>query len=341
MRSQRKKFIIISSITLGCVILGIFLFLSPYIFTSSASAAVIRIPKEASADNLRDTLSKYFDKDYSQLTLTAFNKFGRRPSQRYGAYDIPEGTSPFEAARILARGAQTAIPVTINGVRELDTFLPRISTKFNFSTQEIIDLLNDSTLMASYGLTTEQAPALFLNDTYYLYWTASAKDLIQKLGENYNRFWTPENKKKAQDLGLSPAEIAIVASIVDEETNTESEKGRIGRLYINRLNKGMKLQADPTVKFALKDFSIRRITRAHLSAPGPYNTYRVAGLPPGPIRTVSTRTLQAVLDAPPSDDLYMCAKEDFSGTHNFASDYNEHLENARKYQKALDERGIK
>lgn len=340
MTRNRLTFLIFSAIA-GILFLTAVLFFAPYFFTGTASAAVIRIPREATSSTLLDTLQKYFEPQYAERTMTAFNRLGRKASERYGAYEVPEGASPVEAARILSRGAQTAIPLTINGVRKLDTFLPRIARKFNFSTDELTGLLNDSTLMASYGLTTEQAPALFLNDTYYLYWNSSALDLINKLGDNYKKFWTDSNKEKARQLGLTPAEVVTIASIVDEETNAESEKGRIGRLYINRLQKGMKLQADPTVRFALNDFTIRRITHAHLSAPGPYNTYRVKGLPPGPIRTVSTRTIQDVLDSNPSDDLYMCAKEDFSGTHNFASTYEQHLANARRYQQALDERGIK
>ena len=133
----------------------------------------------------------------------------------------------------------------------------------------------------------------------------------------------------------------IVASIVDEETNKADEKGKIGRLYINRLNKGMKLQADPTVKFALGDFSLRRIRKNHLSVNSPYNTYRNTGLPPGPIRTTSVATIDRILDSEPSDHIYMCAKEDFSGYHNFAASYSEHMANARKYQQALNKRGIK
>ncbi|MDE6028396.1 MAG: endolytic transglycosylase MltG, partial [Muribaculaceae bacterium] len=130
-------------------------------------------------------------------------------------------------------------------------------------------------------------------------------------------------------------------SIVDEETNAKEEKGAIGRLYINRLKKGMKLQADPTVRFALNDFTIRRVKGEHLKADSPYNTYRYPGLPPGPIRTTGKTTIDLLLDSAPNDYLFMCAKEDFSGTHNFASTYAEHQENARKYQKALDVRGIK
>ncbi|MDE6271490.1 MAG: endolytic transglycosylase MltG [Muribaculaceae bacterium] len=325
-------------ITIAAIILIV---AAPYIFTSSAKAAIIRIPPKATENNLRDTLQRYFDPEYALHTFEAFRKLGRTPAERFGAYEIPEGSSPLQAARILSRGKQTEITLTINGVRELDSFLPRIAGKFSFPVDSLRAILADSAFMQRFGLTPEQAPALFLNDSYRFFWTASPKDIVEKIGANYNRFWNETNRRKAADLGLSPAEICIIASITDEETQAQSEKGRIGRLYINRLHKGMRLQADPTVKFALKDFSIKRVTKAHLSAPGPYNTYQVAGLPPGPIRTTSTATLREILDSKPSDDLYMCAKEDFSGTHNFASTFEEHKENARRYQQALDERGIK
>lgn len=322
------------------VIIGVII-VAPYVVTSSAHAAIIKIPAKATEKNLRDTLERYFDPAYAGRTFDAFRKLGRTPAERYGAYEIPEGTSPLQAARILSRGMQTELSLTINGVRELDSFLPRIAAKLNFKSADLATLLADSATMARYGLTSEQAPALFLNDTYRFYWTATPEEVVKKLGANYNRFWNETNRKKAEALGLTPAEVVIVASITDEETQAQQEKGRIGRLYINRLHKGMRLQADPTVKFALKDFSIKRITGQHLSAPGPYNTYRVNGLPPGPIRTTSTATMQAILDSAPSEDLYMCAKEDFSGTHNFATTFEEHKENARRYQQALDERGIK
>lgn len=338
--SRRHTALWIALAIFGALIIAAAIFIGPFCLTSSARDVVIRIPKAATTTTLRDSLGKYFDSAYADRTLKAFNALGRTPAQRFGAYEIPEGSSPIEAARILSRGAQTPVRFTINGVRLLDSFLPLVAAKFNFSATELAEAVGDPELLSQYGLTPEQAPDLFLNDTYFLYWTVTPRQLIEKLGDNYRRLWNAENRAKADSLGLTPAEIMTIASIVDEETQVASEKGRIGRLYINRLHKGMRLQADPTVKYALKDFSIRRITGQHLSAPGPYNTYRVDGLPPGPIRTTSAATVQAILDSAPSDDIYMCAKEDFSGSHNFTSDYQQHLENARRYQKALDERNI-
>lgn len=340
-RMRRKRILLYVCLPIAVLILTAAAISSPFCLTFSANAVTIRIPKNADESVLRDTLEKYFEPAYAGRTLEAFNILGRKPAERFGAYEIPSGTSPAKAARILSRGAQTPVRFTINGVRELDSFIPRVAAKFSFSADELAEVLADTVFMKGYGLTPEQAPALFLNDTYFVYWNSTPRQVVEKLGDNYLQFWNDANRAKADSLGLTPAEVMTVASIADEETQAQSEKGRIGRLYINRLHKGMKLQADPTVKFALKDFGIKRVTRQHLSAPGPYNTYRVEGLPPGPIRTTSKATVQAILDSAPSDDLYMCAKEDFSGTHNFCATYEEHLENARRYQKALDERNIK
>lgn len=319
--------------TLSCAVV-------PYILSTSARGAVIKIPRHAKLENVRDSLSKYFGDKYAKRTIGVFNILCKEPSARYGAYEIPEGESPVKAARILARAGQKPVKLTINGVRNLSSFCDRIAAKFDFPADSLRSLLSNTQTLKSYGLTPEQAPALFLNDTYLLYWTSSPSDVIKKLGDNYLKFWNEENRQKAASLGLTPAEIMIIASITDEETNRVSEKGRIGRLYINRLHKGMRLQSDPTVRFALNDFTIKRISGNLLNAPGPYNTYRVKGLPPGPIRTTSEETINEILNSSPSDDLYMCAKEDFSGFHNFTSDYEQHLQNARRYQEALNMRGI-
>ena len=165
--------------------------------------------------------------------------------------------------------------------------------------------------------------------------------MIQHFDNYYKQFWNDERKAKATALGLTPDEVVILASIVEEETAKRDERGKVGRLYLNRLQKNMRLQADPTVKYAIGDFSIKRITEKMCAFDSPYNTYRVAGLPPGPIRLVEKHTIDAILDSKPHNYIYMCAKSDFSGYHDFAADYATHIANAKRYQAELNKRNIK
>ncbi|MDE7125694.1 MAG: endolytic transglycosylase MltG, partial [Muribaculaceae bacterium] len=173
------------------------------------------------------------------------------------------------------------------------------------------------------------------------YWTASPAAIVENLVDVRDRFWNDSRSAKARAIGLTPAQVATVASIVEEETAKADERPLVARLYLNRLEKGMPLQADPTVKFSLGEFGLRRITGAHLKVESPYNTYKYKGLPPGPIRIADRSAIDDVLDAPRHNYIYMCAKEDFSGYHNFATDYASHANNARRYRQALDRRGIK
>lgn len=265
---------------------------------------------------------------------------GFRADERHGAYFIDKGTSPLSAARKISRGAQTPVRVTINGFRNRDDLLRAIAAKFEFSEEALYSALDDPKLLSPLGLDARSATALFLNDSYDFFWTDSPEEVLKKIAGNYSSFWNEERTKKASALGLTPKEAVIIASIVDEETTVTDEKGTIARLYINRLQKGMRLQADPTVRFAHGDFTIKRITADLLRIESPYNTYRNAGVPPGPIRTVGKNTLEALLDAPPSDYLYMCARPDFSGRHDFSRDFSEHKENARNYRQELDRRNI-
>ncbi len=323
------------------VLIVVFLFmLAPMILTHTKSSATIRIPAHATEQTVTDTLTKYFGEAYAKrvMRLSATRKVNF--AHRHGAYLIPEGTSPLTAMRKLTSGAQTPERITINGFRTLDTLIDKVAARFDFSADSLRKAFADPTVLNKYGLKPEEAMALVVNDTYDIYWSASPREVIDKFGKAYNDFWTPQNRKLATDMGLTPAQVTIIASIVDEETNNAAEKGTVGRLYINRYKRGMKLQADPTVKFALGDFSLRRIRGNHLKADSPYNTYMYKGLPPGPIRSTDRRTVEAVLNSQPHDYIYMCAKEDFSGTHNFASDYATHLANANRYQKALNARGI-
>lgn len=336
---RRAKIVLI--ITVLLLMIG-FLVFAPMTFSGAARDAIIKIPKNASESQVRDSLTKYLGHKFAERTMTLLSMRKIDYAKRYGAYEITEGMSPFNAMRRLGSGGQEPIDITINGFRSMDVLVNRVASKLDITPRELKAAATDSATLAHYGLKPEQAMALFLDDTYEVYWTTSAKDVVKKIGDNYEAFWNSSRRGiRAKRLGLTPAEAVTICSIVDEETLDTREKGRIGRLYLNRLGAGMKLQADPTVRYALHDFTIRRVLDKHLNYDSPYNTYKYAGLPPGPIRTTGRVTIDAFLNSAPTSDLYMCAKEDFSGTHNFASNYEEHLANAARYQKALDQRGIK
>ena len=339
-KTGRKRFIAIGVVA-AMVVVGFLIFMLPLVMVKAPEKAVIRIPINASSENVRDSISKYLGESFATKVMRVAWLRGSDFSNRHGAYLIEEGFSPLRAERRLSQGAEHPLTITINGFRTLPTLTERVSRRLDFSTDSLAAALADKNILSQYGLSKQQAIALFIDDSYELYWSASPQQLIEKIGANYNRVWNKQRRDKAAALGLSPAEVMTLASIVDEESNKLDEKGKIGRLYINRIKTGMPLQADPTVRFALNDFTIRRVRAAHLKVNSPYNTYLKPGLPPGPIRTTSVATIDAILNSEPSNHLYMCAKEDFSGYHNFASTYPEHLANARRYQKALDARGIK
>lgn len=313
----------------------------PMMTSGADREALIRIPRKATEKNVADTLTKYFGEGYSEKVVKLLKLRNIDLTKRHGAYLIPEGTSPFRAMRKLGRGAQAPIKLTINGFRGMPLMAERMAGKLDTTPEALIAAFTDASALSSYGLKAEQALALFLDDTYEVYWTTSPEDILRKVGDHYNTVWNAERRGKAEALGLTPAQVITIASIVDEETTKADEKGKIGRLYINRLKSGMRLQADPTVRYALQDFSIKRVRGEHLNVESPYNTYRVDGLPPGPIRTTSIKTIDLILNSQPSSDLYMCAREDFSGYHNFADNYGEHMQNALRYQHALDTRGIR
>lgn len=327
-------------LVLAAMIIVFMVAIYPVVMVGAPDTAEIRIPRSATRKNLADSLTKHFGQGYSDNVMRLVKMRGTDLGHRHGMYRIEKGTNALAAMRQLTSGAQSPVKITINGYRSLPQMLSDIARKFDFSADSLNSALSAPDFLKQYGLTSDQAIALFVEDTYEAYWAASPRDVLRKFGDNYQALWNDANRHKAEGKGLSPADMMTVASITDEETNANSEKGTIGQLYINRLKTGMKLQADPTVRFALGDFSIRRVKGQDLNYDSPYNTYVHAGLPPGPIRTTSARTVNSILDARPHDYIYMCAKEDFSGTHNFAVSYAKHQQNAARYQQALDKKGI-
>ncbi len=258
-----------------------------------------------------------------------------------GRYRAEPEMSCLQLYRLLRNGTQEPVKLVIPNSRTMEMLASVLSQSLMVDSAEIASALTDSIYCATHGYTTATIPALFIPNTYEVYWDVSVDKLVERMERENNRFWTAERKAKAEAIGLTHEQVATLASIVDEETANNAEKPMIAGLYLNRLRIGMLLQADPTVKFAVGDFSLRRILNKHLLTDSPYNTYRVEGLPPGPIRIASIAGLDAVLNHVEHPYLYMCAKEDFSGTHNFARTLPEHYRNARRYIKALNARGIK
>ena len=292
----------------------------------------------------------YIDRDDTQDSVRAKSALGWRWDiynkvfcyrLRTGRYRLHPGTTYIGLYRQLRNGAQEPMNLVVPTSRTMDRLASVLSQSLMLDSAEIASALTDSAFCNNYGYTTATIPALFIPNTYEVSWDISFDKLVERMERENSRVWTSERKAKAEALGLTHEEVATLASIVDEETANDAEKPMIAGVYLNRLRLGMPLQADPTVKFAVGDFSLRRILNKHLKVESPYNTYLVEGLPPGPIRIPSIAGLNAVLNRVEHPYLYMCAKEDFSGTHNFAQTLPEHYRNARRYVKALNARGIR
>lgn len=335
---KAKKSVKIAALVVAVCIIAVVIYALPFAFSGAKTNAIVVVTVGD------EPLKQIYDAEgesYGSHVETVLSILGVDLSKRLGGYSIEEGESPLTVARKIRNHNQVSIKFTFHDIRTKEQFAERVSSKFMMSKNDLLNLLNDSTFCASLGKTPETVVSVFLPDTYEFFYTITPDKFVKRLAEYYDKYWTSERKAKASALGLTPDEVSIIASIVEEETAQSNERGMVARLYINRYKSGMKLQADPTVKFAIGDFSIKRITHNMLFTESPYNTYKYAGLPPGPIRIPERSTLDAVLNAPEHKFTYMCAKEDFSGYHNFTSSYAEHQANAAKYQSELNKRGIK
>ena len=337
---MNKKKWIIGAVAAVLVILAA-CFAVPYLFSGAPADGLIKMRKGSTIESIQDSVQANVEVNYGKRVGTMLHLMRAKVENREGAFLIPQGMSPFTAARFIKNGAQSGVRFTFNNVRTLDEWTERWGETFMDGPDNMRKALKDSAVCAKYGKTPQTIACLLMPDTYEFYWNISPEKMLDRMHDYYNEFWTSERKAKAERLGLSPDQVATIASIVEEETSKADERGKVARLYLNRYQQGMRLQADPTVKFAIGDFSIKRITVPMTQINSPYNTYRVDGLPPGPIRLPEKSTIDAVLDAPQHDYLYMCARADFSGYHDFTRDYASHLDNAHRYQAALNSRGIK
>lgn len=270
--------------------------------------------------------------------LVRHNNFDKR--KRSGRFAIKDGDTMHSIYRRIVSNEQTPVKLVVPSTRTLPQMVGAISKQLMLDSLELSEFTEHPIYITRTGYTRETFPTLFIPNTYEVYWDIKPERLMIRFMDERRKFWNDKRLAKAKELGMTPEEVATLASIVDEETNNNEEKPIVAGLYINRLKKGMPLQADPTVKFALGDPTRRRILNSDLEVESPYNTYTNAGLPPGPIRIATLQGLESVLNHKKHDYLYMCAKEDFSGTHNFARTLSEHNANARRYQQALNKRNI-
>lgn len=253
-----------------------------------------------------------------------------------GRYEIRTGSNLINLVRMLKAGRQSPVRLVINKIRTKEDLAGKIGQQFEIDSSEVIHFITNNDSLSKYHLDTNTVLTAIIPNTYLYWWNVSFKNMFTRFTDQKEKFWSAKRSQKAAALNLTTEQVYTMASIVEEETIKQDDKGLIASVYMNRLKKGMKLEADPTVKYAMRDFGIKRILHGHLAYSSLYNTYQHTGLPPGPICTPSINTIDAVLDAPKTNYIFFVAKPDFNGYSNFAETYQEHLLFAKAYQRALD-----
>ena len=332
---KRFLWILFSLIILVAVMFGVYtyhlLFSSATSF-SNDSAELLIYPK-TSLDDLKEQLVR--EQLISNEAKFAFSaKLLKFKTPKPGRYIIPKNRSNIELVRQFRSGNQTPVRMTFNNIRTKKEFAEKVGHHFLFGTDSLLNALNDSLFLKKYGVTPENVLVLLIPNTYEFFWNIPVSDFFDRMFRYYQKFWNEKRLRQAQELNLSPVEVSILASIVEEENHRIDEQAKIAGLYLNRLKKDMLLQADPTVKFAVGDFTLTQILYQHLDCDSPYNTYKYKGLPPGPLRIPEATAVDAVLNAENHNYIFMCAKEDLSGYHNFATTMSGHASNVAKYHAA-------
>ncbi len=301
---------------------------------------ILTIPHGIAFKELQEKLQqeKYIAHPNSFALLARLMRYDRRIMP--GVYQLQPNMSNRQAIRLLRTGTQTPVKIVLHHAATKEALAEELTRNLETNSEELLKLLNDRIFLRQYGLNPENVLTMFIPNTYEVYWTISAQGLFERMHQEHQRFWNQERCQQAQAMNLSPTEISIIASIVQKETNKLDEAPLIAGVYLNRLKKGMGLDSCPTLLHALGDPSIRRLLKKHKSIDSPYNTYKYKGLPPGPICLPSMAMIDSVLKFATHDYFYFSAKEDFSGYHYFSHAYEQHLKNARRYQKALNQARI-
>lgn len=259
---------------------------------------------------------------------------------RAGKYHVSNGTTYSELVNMLRSGKQVPVRVTFSIIRTLNELAGRVGGQIEADSTRLMQFLNNEENYRKDGFTKQTIIAVFIPNTYEFFWNTGEEAFYTRMLKEYRKFWNADRLAKAKEKGLSPVEVSILASIIDDEVVNAGEKPRIAGVYLNRLKKGIPLQACPTIKFAMNDFTITRVLNKYLTIESPYNTYKYRGFPPGPVGCPSVQGIEAVLNAEDHDYYYFAAKPDFSGTHNFSRTLAEHNHYAALYQRELDKRKI-
>lgn len=339
---MKKFFVILTTLTLIAGVSVYFLFLKSNVKTTG-SKAMLYIYNGDNFDKVTDEI----DQAGQLMNIASFriaaSLLNYTDKVTPGRYELIDGENNLSLIRRLKNGTQSPVHVTFNNIRTLQKLAEKVTENLMMSEEELLSYLNSSEVLEKYDKSSETIITLFRPNTYEFYWNTTPEKLVGKIAKEYDKFWNEERTNLTEALKMSKEEVMTLASIVEEETAKNDERPMVAGLYLNRLKIDMMLQADPTIKFALQDFSLKRIytNQIEAAASSPYNTYKHIGLPPGPIRIPASESIDAVLHHADHPYLYMCAKEDFSGYHNFAEDYESHKKNASRYRKALDERNIR
>lgn len=335
MKSRNIVYILLTCLSLLFVIMLFF----PVMKTDHKSENYLYIDKNDTPDSVYKKIknsSVFNSLQFSGIKMCGF-LINYSNHVHSGKYAIENTDSPFSFMRKLRGGKQTPVRITIPIVHTLNDLSSRLSKVLEPDSSSFICTFLSPEVLQELKLDSANVLCMFIPNTYEVYWNITPTALLKRIKREHDNFWTAQRKAKAKAIGLTTNEVYTLASVVQQESENEDERPIIAGMYMNRLRKRMKLQADPTVKFALQDFSLRRITYDHLKYDSPYNTYIYEGLPIGPICIPSINAIESVLNHSNHDYLYMCAKEDLSGTHNFSKSFKEHSINARRYSKMLNE----